>query len=133
MCKYITETKTFTSTVTGEIFKINYRFDCNDKCLVYLMTCNKCKKQCTGQTTDHLRSRWNNCMSKSRSFDRGGQCMQEHLYKHFESERHSGFRENVSVILIVKTEGSNQQKRETYWMQTLKTVVLCGLHVQNCV
>ena len=41
-CKHITETENFTSIVTGETFKINHRFDCNDKCLVYLMTCNKC-------------------------------------------------------------------------------------------
>ena len=114
LCKYITETNTFTSTVTGETFKINHHFDCNDKCLVYLMTCNKWKKQYTGQTTDHFRSRWNNYMSKSRSFDRGEQCMQEHLLKHFEYERHSGFRDNVSVILIDKTEDSNSTKRETY-------------------
>ena len=38
VCKYITETDTF---------KVNHRFDYNDKCLVYLMTCNKCKKQYT--------------------------------------------------------------------------------------
>ena len=30
--------------------------------------------------------------------------MQEHLRKHFESERHSGFRDDVSVILIDKTD-----------------------------
>ena len=59
------------STVTGETFKVNHRFDCNDKCLVYLMTYNKCKKQYTGQTTDQFRSRWSNYKSKSRSFDRG--------------------------------------------------------------
>ena len=41
--KYITEADTFTSTVTGGTFKINYRFDCNDKCLVYLLICNKRK------------------------------------------------------------------------------------------
>ena len=51
VCKYITETDTFTSSITGETYKINHRLDCNDKCLVYLLTCNKCKKQCTGQTT----------------------------------------------------------------------------------
>ena len=33
VCKYITETDTFTSSVTGETYKINYRLDCNDKCL----------------------------------------------------------------------------------------------------
>ena len=62
-CKYITETDTFISTVTGETFKINHRFDCNDKCLVYLMTCNKCKKQNTGRTIDQFCSRWNNYKS----------------------------------------------------------------------
>ena len=55
VCKYITETNTFTSTVTGEIFKTNQGFDCNDKCLVFLMTCNKCKKEYTGQTVDQYR------------------------------------------------------------------------------
>ena len=131
VCKYVTETDTFTSTVTGETFKINHHFDCDDKCLVYLMTCNKFKKQCTRQTTDQFRSRWNNYKSKNRSFDRGEQCMQEHLYKHFESERHSGFREDVSVILIDKTDGSNPTKRETYCVQTLKTIAPYGLNVAN--
>ena len=61
VCKYITETDTLTSSVTGETYKTNDRLDCNDKCLVYLLTCNKCKKkQCTGQTTDNFRGRWNN-------------------------------------------------------------------------
>ena len=53
----ITKTDTFTSTATGETFKINHRFDCNEKWLVYLMTCHKGTKQYTGQTTDHFRSR----------------------------------------------------------------------------
>ena len=131
VCKYITETDTFTSTVIGKTFKINHRFDCNDKCLVYLMTYNKCKKQYIGQTTRQFRSRWNNYKSKSRSLDRGEQCMQEHLYKHFESERHSLFSEDVSVILIDKTDGSNPTKRETYWMQTLKIIAPYGLNVEN--
>ena len=49
------------------------------------------------------------------------QCMQEqeHLYKHFESECHSGFCDDVSVILIDKTDGSSPTQRETYWMRTL--------------
>ena len=86
------------------VLKINHCFDCIEKCLVYLTTYNKCKKQNTGQTTGHFSSRWKNYKSKSRSFDRGEHCMQEHLRKHFESERHSGFRDDVSVILIDKTD-----------------------------
>ena len=36
VCKYITETDTFTSSFTGEKYKINHRLDRNGKCLVYL-------------------------------------------------------------------------------------------------
>ena len=57
--------------------------------------------------------------------------MQEHLYKHFKSERHSGFRHDVSVILFDKADCSNPTKRETYWMRTLKTIAPYGLNVEN--
>ena len=87
--------------------------------------------QYTDQTTDHFRSRWNNYKSKSRSFDRREQCMQEHLYKDFESECHSGFRNDVYVILIDKTDGSNPTLTEIYWMRTLKTIAPYGLNVEN--
>ena len=70
VCDVISETDTFSSTVTGESFKINHRFNCNDKCLVYLATCKICNKQYTGQTTDSFRSRWNNYKSKSRNLIR---------------------------------------------------------------
>ena len=64
VCKYVTETDTFTSSVTGETYKINHRLECNDKCLVYLLTCNKCEKQYTGQTTDNFRGRGNSSSLK---------------------------------------------------------------------
>ena len=129
VCKYITETNAFTSSVTGQTYKINHRLDCNHKCLVYLLTCNKCKKQYTGQTTDNFRGRWNNYKSKSKSFKRGQKSIQEHLYKHFESEGHTEFLDDVSITLIDKTDGFNPTKRENYWMRTLKTFAPYDLNV----
>ena len=49
VCNNIEETDTFTSTTTGESFKINHHLCCNDKCLIYLLTCKVCKKQYTGK------------------------------------------------------------------------------------
>ena len=49
VCINVIETDTFTSAVRGETFKINHRFDCDEKCLVYLFACNRCGKQYTGQ------------------------------------------------------------------------------------
>ena len=44
VCDMISETDTFFSTVTGESFEINSKFNCNDKYLVYLATCMICNK-----------------------------------------------------------------------------------------
>ena len=40
-------------------YKINHKFVCNEKCLIYLITCKKCSKQFIGQTIDTFRSCWN--------------------------------------------------------------------------
>ena len=81
---------------------------------MYLLTCNKCKKQYTGQTTDSFSGRGNNCKSNSKSFKKRDNCLKEHLYKHFESEGHTEFFDDVSMTLIDKTNGSDPAKRENY-------------------
>ena len=45
VCLKVNETPTFSSTVTGDIYKINDRFDCTKRCFVYLFTSDKCKMQ----------------------------------------------------------------------------------------
>ena len=60
VCLNVNETSTFASTVTCGTYIINHKFNCNDKCLVYLLTCNCCKKQYVFQTDDKFRFRWNN-------------------------------------------------------------------------
>ena len=44
VCNILKLGKQFKSTVTGEIYKINFHFDCNSLCVVYLITCKVCKK-----------------------------------------------------------------------------------------
>ena len=60
VCDYVTDTDTFTSTVTGEFFKINHLLNCDDRCIIFLLTCKQCQKQYTGETTNDFRYRWNN-------------------------------------------------------------------------
>ena len=45
VCDYVTDTDTFASTVTGESFKINHQLNCDDRCIIYLLTCKQCQKQ----------------------------------------------------------------------------------------
>ena len=52
VCTNVTETDTFSSTVTGDTFQINHELNCDDKCLIYLLKCKVCNKQYVGETTD---------------------------------------------------------------------------------
>ena len=127
----ITETETFTGTSTNQTYKINHEFNCNESSLIYLLTCKICRKQCVGQIVDIFHSRCNR--SNDIKYLVGEPCMQEHIFKHFNSEGHTGFLQNVSGTFIDKTDSQNPEKIENYWIQTLKTMVLRGLNILNSV
>ena len=132
-CHNVKETETFASTTTRKTFKINHKLNCNDKCLVYLLTCNACLKQYVGQTVEEFRYRCNNYKNNGRNYQEYGTCMQQHLFEHFSEEGHHSFLEDVSITLIDKTDPSNSLQRENYWRSILKTVVPRGLNVEDCV
>ena len=54
----------------------------------------------------------NNYKDSARKFDRKVSCMWEHLYKHFQSDGHKGFLNEVSVTFIDKTDGKNPKKEK---------------------
>ena len=43
VCMNVTESNTFSSSVDKKEHVINHSFNCNDKCIIHLLTCNKCK------------------------------------------------------------------------------------------
>ena len=131
VCLSVSETETCTSTMIHTSYKINHSFDCNDKCLIYLLTCKTCLKQYVGSTTDCFRYRWNNYKCNDRKYARGEACLQEHLFEHFNSEGHNGFLHEVSVTLIDKIDAKNPIKREHHWRHTLKTLSPHGLHAED--
>ena len=59
--------------------------------------------------------------------------MQEHLFQHFDSEGQEDFLKDLSVTLIDKTDASDPNKRENYWMRTLRTLAPNGLNVEDSV
>ena len=69
----------------------------------------------------------------NRKHSRKESCMQEHLFKHFNSMGHNGFLNNVSITLIDKTDGKNPKKRDDCWRRTLKTYSTFGLNVEDSV
>ena len=59
VCLNINETDTFESFQTRQKYKINHHLKCNDKCLIYLLSCKVCGLQYVGSTTDKFRSKRN--------------------------------------------------------------------------
>ena len=57
VCKNVTETEIFQSFVDKKVYKINHRFTCSVKCLIYLFSCKVCGMQYYDQTNDEFRSR----------------------------------------------------------------------------
>ena len=49
VCLNVSETSTFTSSVTYETYKINHKCDCKSKCLISVLTYKQCSKQYVGQ------------------------------------------------------------------------------------
>ena len=49
VCKNVTKTETLQS-LDKKVYKINHRFTCSDKCLVYLLSCKVCGMQYNSQT-----------------------------------------------------------------------------------
>ena len=130
VCINVNETSTFTSTVTGETYIINHRFDCNKKCLVYLLNCNKSKMQYLGQSIDQNWSRWNNYKSDCRKHGQGHATIFV-LFNHFCTAGHCGFLEDVSLTFIDKSDSSDPLKRKDYRKSTLKTMAPFGLNIEE--
>ena len=114
VCKSINITDEFTNFTTKNTYKINLSFDCNGKCLIYLLSCKSCGKQYEGNTTDNFRSRWNNYKSDVRKAESGNMenVKQKFLQSHFLQRDHQGFLKDVEVRLIDKTQASDPTKRE---------------------
>ena len=125
MCLNVSETDVFELFQTKEQYKINYKLNCNDKCLIYLLSCKVRGLQYAGSTTDKFRLRWNNYKDNNRKAKRG----EEHIVsEHFSSNNHHGFLEDCSITLIDKTDASDPTRRKEYWRRVLKTVTPYGLN-----
>ena len=101
MCLNVTETEIFQSFQTKEEYKRNDKLNCNDKCLIYLLSCKVCSVQYVGSTTDKFRLRWNNYKENNRKVKRGEEHVEPLFFEHFSSTDHNDFLENCSRLLLL--------------------------------
>ena len=116
VCKNIKVSDTFDSFTTKKSYKMNHKFDCIDKCLIYLFSCRTCSKHYMGKTTDCFKYRWYNYKMEARKAENNDMenVKQKFLQSYFLQDDHKSFLEDVEVRLIDKTHGSHPIKREYY-------------------
>ena len=91
VCLNVSETNIFETFQTKKQYKINHHLDCNDKCLIYLLSCRICGLQYLVSTTYRFRLRWSNYKDNDRKAQQGEGHMQPKLFEHFHSEEHNWF------------------------------------------
>ena len=116
----------FQSLQTKEHYKINRQLNCNDKCLIYLLSCKVCDLQYVCFTTDKFRLRWNNHKENNGKAKRGEEHMQPLVFEYFSSNDHNGFLEHCSITTLGKTHGTDLTRRKEYWRGVLKTATASG-------
>ena len=108
--------KQFKSTVTGEIYKMNFHFDCNSLCVVYLITCKVCKKQYTGSTVTKFRARFNQYKSNLKLYGEG----------------RTGLNDTYKDMMVQNfCDPNDQEKRQDFWMDKLRTLYPEGLNMKR--
>ena len=130
-CLNVNNTDVFQSFVTKESYKINHKFDCDSKCIIYLFSCKTCGLQYVGSTVERFRFRWNNYKNCQREAAQGGTPPQSFFHQHFLSEGHHGLVNDCEITLINKTDSSDPTKWEFFWIRLLKTYFPLGLSTEE--
>ena len=132
VCNNIERTDLFSSTVTGETYKINYYFNCDSKCLVCLITCWTSKLQYTGQTCEIFQKSIGTITGAVLENQRSVMNAKKiYLHEHFFQDDHHGFLNTAQVILTDKTQASDPTKSKYFWMRALKTYYPHGLNFEE--
>ena len=108
---------------------MNFHFDCNIICVVYLLTCRVCKKQYTGSTITRFGERFNQCKSNLKLYAEGRRDFkQKKLLERFYSYNHHGTHNDMIVQIIDFCGPNAQERRENFWMHKLRTLHPDGLN-----
>ena len=124
-CKYITESKHFSSSVLCRDFQVKHNLTCSSSDVIYLITCKKCKLQYVGQTSQKCSVRMNSHKFDIKHYPNTFTTVAEH----FNSKGHS--MNDFSFMPIDKI--NNNWKRllmETEWMYKLNTVLPDGMNTK---
>ena len=111
------------SFVAKESYKINDKFDCDSKCIIYLFSCRACGLQYVGSTVERFRFRWNNCKNCQREAASWGTPLQSFFHHHFLSEGNRGLVNDCEITLINKTDSSDPTRQDVFLDKTPQDIL----------
>ena len=97
---------------------MNFYFDCNSTCALYLLTCRICIKQYTASTIARFGEQFNL---------KEGEISNKKLLEHFYSHDHHGTH-NMIVQITDFCGPNDQEKQENFCMHNLRTLYPDGLN-----
>ena len=129
--------KEFQSYITNKKFKLknpsshNLVLTCKSENVIYLISCNKCKVQYVGLTTQEIKNRFSQHKSKIKH-----NSLNTFLCNHFNSKDHSYLDCNVQIIDYLENTSQLDKiaivkqlsQMENYWIKTLNSVYPYGLN-----
>ena len=123
---YFQETNYFESFVTGRKYTIKESLSCISENVIYLASCNKCKLQYVGSTTNQFKVRFRNHKSSMKTNKKTCE-----VAVHFNNTEHC--LENFSFVCIEQINDSTNVDsklltREAYWTMQLRTLQPFGLN-----
>ena len=114
-CKILVEGEKFKSTNSGKVYRIKQQVNCQSSYIVYLGTCQKCRGQYVGKSTQQFTRRHSGHKQEIKNRIGG-------LGQHYGGQQGCGY-ENLRMMIIEKTENGNPDllaKREIYWQNQLR-------------
>ena len=126
LCEKMKDTCTFKIAHLNEVLKINTKYNCNSRMVVYLSECEICGEQYTGSTKTKFKSRASNYKSTQRKFLNKEAVQkqapkQKRFHEHYCSDRHNGKEDWVITLIDSANTLKELKRKELYWMYKLKT------------
>ena len=109
ICNIIFFENEFTGRHRKKSYKINFDFDCNIQCIIYLTTCKVRQKHYVGSAITTFRKRFNQYKSNIKLYSEGRRGMkQEKLISHFLTDKQHRRYDDIKVQIIDYCDPNDQ-------------------------
>ena len=116
--------RSYPSVIPENISNVN----CKSKNCIYIITCKNCSLQYVGETSNAIKTRFNNHRSNIKHYQKSGFC--KRLCHHFNIGlcRNSTYKVQILEKLDDKEESNVRKQKEKDWMLRLRTVFPFGMN-----